>query len=715
MKNIQPITALRNTAKLEKDLKTVDGPIFITKNGYSDLVIVSPERYEKLTNTLDNGRRATEDNINTPIEEQRIDADQSDPFGFVKVRASSIVVSVSAVNNNKEAIKSAVKKAFDDNVHLLVLPELCLTGYTNSDLFLTTTLQRQVEIAIRELEKWSSGYNVFFSFGAPLCKDNSMYNCAVNIYKGKILGITPKAFLPNYSEFYERRHFTPAPKENGLIEIRGKSYPFGGKLIYVDENYLKLKIGVEICEDVWVPDTPSTILALNGADVILNLSASNEVVGKKEYREKLVSMTSARLCSAYLYADAGDGESTTDLVFASNNVIAENGKILAESPLFSMDDATTEIDLERILSERRRMTTFGNSQDPTIKTIYFSLPLQIIPKLRRHYSANPFIPETKTTDLERVSLIMKMQAMGLVKRLETVHQKKAIIGLSGGLDSTLALLVTVEAFKHLNYDLRGIFAVTLPSFGTSKRTHDNAEKLARELGVNFEEINIKASILQHFEDISHDPSNYNLTYENAQARERTQVLMDLAGDRGALMIGTGDLSELCLGWTTYNGDHMSMYGVNASIPKTLVRYLCQGYALMNPDVAASLQDIIETPISPELLPTDQKGQISQKTEDQIGPYEIHDFFIYHFLRFGFRPAKLYYLALQSFEGKYTRPIIKKCLREFFTRFFRNQFKRSCLPDGAKVGTVAISPRGDWRMPSDACPDDFLKEIEELEA
>jgi NAD+ synthase (glutamine-hydrolysing) len=709
MNYIQPITALRNTNKLEKDVKNAEGPVFITKNGYSDLVILSPENYQNLIQ-----ERKSQLSPEKPVfrnKEMPNDV-QSDPLGFVKVRAASVPIEVAGVKHNLLEIEKLVSQADADGVKILALPELCLTGYTASDLFLTDTLQSQVVEALLDLEKWSKRYDVFFAVGAPLSKNNCLYNCAVAFYKGKILGIVPKSYLPNYCEFYEKRHFTSAPLENSNISLNGFGYPFGTKLIFVDQKFHKLKISIEICEDVWVPDTPSTKAALAGADVILNLSASNEVVGKKEYRSDLVKMTSARLCSAYLYADAGDGESTTDLVFASHNLVAENGKILCETPLFSMGNATSEIDLDKILSERRKMTTFGNV-DYSYQEIYFGMPLRTPEKLLRHYSQNPFIPEQKDIDLDRVKLILSMQAMGLAKRLQTVHQKKALIGVSGGLDSTLALLVTVEAFKKLGYDLKGISAITLPAFGTSERTHHNAIALSQALGVSFEEINIKNSLLSHFEDIKHDPNDHNLTYENAQARERTQVLMDVANDRGALMVGTGDLSELCLGWTTFNGDHMSMYGVNASIPKTLVRYLVEGYALLHPEAAESLNDIVATPISPELLPTDSKGQIAQKTEDKIGPYELHDFFIYHFLRFGFRPAKLYFLAQQAYAGKYDDATIKKWLREFFVRFFHNEFKRSCLPDGAKVGTVAISPRGDLRMPSDASVADYLDEIEAL--
>lgn len=710
MKNIKPISILRDTSKVEKDLKDNDGCLYITKNGYSDLVILSPDYYDKIIGKASN---------NLPVEflkkydNASVNEPQSDPLGFVRSRAQSIEIEVSNVSYNKAKIIEAVKEASSDNVKILCLPELCLTGYTCSDLFFSNNLQDEVEKALKEIEEESISFDVFFVFGAPLIKNNCLYNCAVAVYKGKILGVVPKSFLPNYGEFYEKRHFAPAPKENETIEIDGVSYPFGTKIIFVDANYIKLKIAIEICEDAWVPDTPSTKAALAGADVILNLSASNEIVGKREYRSSLVSMTSARLCAAYIYADAGDGESTTDLVFGSHNLIAENGKMLAETPLFEMKKATSEIDLEKITAERIKMTTFGNEGLDNFEAVCFSMPLNRPQNLLRHYSMNPFVPEGEGIDLKRVDLILKIQEMGLVKRLETIHVKKALVGVSGGLDSTLTLLVTVEAFKHLNYDLKGITAVSMPAFGTSQRTHANAKKLSNELGVSFKEINIKRTLVSHFSDIGHDLNNINVAYENAQARERTQVLMDLANDEGALMVGTSDLSELCLGWTTFNGDHMSMYGVNASIPKTLVRYLCEGYAILHPETSESIDDIVSTPISPELLPTDKNGNIAQKTEDKIGPYELNDFFIFHFLRFGFRPTKLYYLAQNAYKGAYDDATIKKWLREFFIRFFHNQFKRSCLPDGAKVGTVAVSPRGDLRMPSDASVEDYLKEIDEL--
>ncbi len=706
---IQPITALRDTNKLENDLKENDGMMYITKNGYESFVLLSPENYEDLLKLSANSSWIKNENPKKPFKSQGFE--QSDPLGFINVRASTINVEVGGVAHNAEEIIKKVQQANDDKISILCLNELCLTSYTCNDIFHFQTILDQVEIAIEDIANQTKNDDVFFVIGAPLRKDNDLYNCAIAIHKGKILGVVPKTFIPNYGEFYEARWFKTAPNENSFIIINGKSYPFGKKLIFINENYLNLKIGIEICEDLWAPNTPSTDLALAGANVILNLSASNETVGKASYRKDLVDMTSARLRCAYIYADSGDGESTTDLVFASHNIIAENGKILAETPLFLMQDASATIDLEKLIAGRIKTNTFESNVG--FDFIPFSMELETPKKLLRHYSRNPFIPEQEEVDLSRVQTILDIQAMGLVKRLKTVHQNKAVIGLSGGLDSTLALLVTVEAFKKLSFDLKGITAITLPAFGTSKRTHDNAELLAKELGVSFEEINIKDSVISHLKDINHPLDNHNVAYENAQARERTQVLMDVANDRNSLMIGTGDLSELCLGWCTYNGDHMSMYGVNASIPKTLVRYLCEGYALLHPEAAPALNDIIDTPISPELLPTDKNGNIAQMTEDKIGPYELNDFFIYHFLRFGYRPKKILRIALEAYDGKYDKDYIKKWLKAFFVRFYHNQFKRSCLPDGAKVGSVAISPRGDLRMPSDACLDDFLKEIEEL--
>ncbi len=714
MSKIQPITSLRDTAKLEEDLKANDGVLHITKNGYSDLVILSPEVYEELVR---NGKNPSSFSFqkekNGDLTSFSPNSNPSDPFGFVRVRATSTYVHVSSPLENVEGIIEAIEKAASDKVHVLVLPELSISGYTCGDLFRNGALLKNSLEAIRKILKETKEQDILFTLGAPFFKGNKLYNCAFVCFKGKVLGIVPKKNLPNYSEFYEARHFASWETSNSSVSLFGETVPFGNRLLFKDECYENLTIGVEICEDLWVPNPPSTELALNGATLILNLSASNEVVGKAKYRKDLISMTSARLFAAYAYSDAGAGESTTDVVFASHNLIAENGKILAETPLFEMKSATADIDLEKIVSERIRMTTYPSSNDESYAVIGFSLPILRPQKVLREYRRNPFLPKEGAFDEERVRTILLIQAEGLIKRLETVRQKKVLVGLSGGLDSTLALLVATVAFDRLGYDRKGIKAVTLPAFGTSKRTHDNALLLSKELGVEFEEINLKKALLSHFDDIHHDPNNHNVTYENAQARERTQVLMDIANDENSLMLGTGDLSELCLGWTTYNGDHMSMYGVNASIPKTLVRYLCEGYAKIHPEAAPSLNDIIDTPISPELLPLDQKGKIQQQTEDVVGPYEVVDFIIYHFLRYGYRPSKVYFLLCQAYGEKYGKEQLKGWLSSFFFRFWRNQFKRSCLPDGAKVGTVAISPRGDWRMPSDASVKDYLDEIEKL--
>lgn len=713
MSKIQPITTLRDTNKLEKDLKEGDGVLHITKNGYSDFVILSPEIYDALSKPFDplyqeakrNKKKEKQASLGEP---------QSDCFGYVRVGASTIVQHLGNPKKNAEEIILKVEEAFKNGVHLLALPELCLSGYTLGELFRNQKLLSDVYESIPLILEKTRDLPVVFAFGAPLRKRNELFNCALIAYKGKLLAAVPKTHIPSYSEFYEGRHFSSWREENDTIGILSLEVPFGNRFLFRDSAYLPFTFGVEICEDLWAPETPSTRMAKAGATVILNLSASNEVLGKAEYRRRLVTMASARLLSAYVYSDAGDGESTTDLVFAGHNIICENGHLLKESPLFKMESILADIDLEKLLAERLRMSSFENEDEDAFETISFSLPLERPKTLIRHYNPNPFIPEKEGIDLERVKTILALQAMGLKKRMETVHQKKVLVGLSGGLDSTLALLVTVEAFDMLGYPRKNIKAVTLPAFGTSKRTHDNALLLSEELGVSFEEINLKESLLVHFRDIRHDPNIHNVTYENAQARERTQVLMDLSNDEGSLMIGTGDLSELCLGWTTYNGDHMSMYGVNASIPKTLVRYLTKGYALLHPECARSLNDIIDTPISPELLPPSETGAIQQQTEDVIGPYEVLDFVIYHFLRYQYRPRKMLYLLLDVYGDKYPPKKLKEWLRSFFLRFFRNQFKRSCLPDGPKVGTVSISPRGDWRMPSDSDGSAYLEELDSID-
>lgn len=696
---IKPITTLRDSELVTNLVK--DGePLLLTKNGEEALVVLSPKNY--LKETAASGRKV----YGVPY------GDISDPLGFVRVEARPIEVKVANVKHNQKEIIKAMEEAKAKGVHVLLLPELCLTAYTCGDLFYDSTLLENAKEALGEIvEKSKELDGVLTVIGMPLEVSDRLYNVAVAYTGGRILAVIPKENIPNYKEFYEARYFAKADKENREIELLGQRVPFGNKVILVDSNYPDLKIGIEICEDLWVMDPPSTGLAKAGADLILNMSASNETVGKASYRKGLVESTSARLLCAYAYASAGRGESSTDLVFGGHCLITENGNCLSESRLFEMVSAIADIDLERLKAERIRLTSVTTT-NASYDVCYFTLPLEKPGKLLRHYDRNPFIPDGDV-DTERVSLIIRMQAEGLSKRLQATKSRKAVVGLSGGLDSTLALLVAVEAFKLLDLDLKNIEAITLPCFGTSKRTHDNAELLAKSLGVSFKEIDIKEAVTVHLRDIGHEPSKGDIAYENSQARERTQVLLDYANSVGALMVGTGDLSELCLGWTTYNGDHMSSYGVNASIPKTLVRYLCKGYAIVHKEAAAALNDIIDTPISPELLPPDKQGNIAQKTEDKIGPYELHDFFIYHYLRFLYRPRKLYEIAKNAYSGIYDDPTIKKWLKEFFRRFFANQFKRSCLPDGAKVGSVAISPRGDWRMPSDADSEAYLREIDEL--
>ena len=706
---IEPITSLRNTNKIEEDLAKFDEPLYITKNGYGHLVIMTMKQYESLKG--ETVALPKEENVSSRFNLKK----QSDPLGFVRVRAASLTVSIGSVEKNLQAIEEKITEAVNDKVHILALPELCLTGYTCGDLFLNEKLQTDSAEALQRLADFTKGKDILVAVGAPLAKENHLFNCAVVIFNGQILGVVPKTYIPNYNEFYEKRYFKSGFKYSGSIAIGKEEYPFGTNLIFVDENYDKLKIGVEICEDLWVPDAPNINLSMAGANIILNLSSSNETIGKENYRRDLVKVTSARTISAYVYACSDRTESTTDLVFAGHNLIAENGKILSESELFSGQSVTADIDVDGLLAIRRNTGSFDHKISQKYSWIGFALPVSEPKDIQRALRRYPFLPtqENEPKNLEEAQKIINMQAVALQKRLETVNQHSVYIGLSGGLDSTLALLVAVEAFKRANWDLSGVHAITLPAFGTSSRTHDNAVKLADGFGVDFEEINIKETVLSHFKDTKHDPDVHDLAYENAQARMRTMVLMDIANERGGLMIGTGDLSELCLGWCTYGGDHLSMYGVNASIPKTLVRYLVEAYAELHPEVAEALNDIAATPISPELLPASNGDNISQLTEDVVGPYPLNDFFIYYFLIHKYGPKKIYFLACQAFEGVYEPEVIKGWLENFFRRFFRNQFKRSCLPDGAKIAPIGVSPRGDWRMPSDASVDDYLQEIHSL--
>jgi len=692
MIKIKPITELRDTNKISEEAHRNDGPIFITKNGYNDLVIMSDEYYHKQVSTLfKEHKKKRYENIS-------FSSTPSHCHGFVKVACATPNVSLCDPKENLKEIERIIEEISSEKPKIIVFPELSLSGYSCRDIFFQNALYEEVEKSIEKLCTFSKKIDSLIFVGAPLRHGSALYNTAIAVFKGDILGVIPKTAIPNHGEFYELRQFESAPSENDEISINGKYYPFGTKILFRNASYQDMIVGVEICEDLWIPNPPSTDAALNGATIIVNLSASNELVGKKDYRRSLVSSTSARLVSAYLYACAGNGESTTDVVFGGHNLISENGNILKESELFSNETIVSEIDLEKLSNERRKTNTF-KSKSHEYLIVDFELPLEI-PKLTRLVEKNPFLVNSTSEAEERYRLIVKMQAMGLKKRLEASKNKKAIVGLSGGLDSTLALLVAVEAFKIMDRPLSDIIAMSLPAFGTSKRTRSNAISLAKELEVTYEEINIEKSIKQHFEDISLDKDDYSTTYENAQARERTQVLMDYGNKIGALMIGTSDLSELCLGWTTYGGDHMSMYGVNASVPKTLVKEIIRQYAKDNVKCRNTLFDILDTPISPELLPTEE-GKIVQKTEEIIGPYELNDFFIYYFLRHNFSPKKILFLAKYAYEGIYDEETIRQWLKKFISRFFNNQFKRSCLPDGIKIGSVGISPRGDLRMPSDA--------------
>ena len=631
--------------------------------------------------------------------------------GFIKCGSASIDVTVGDCEQNAKNIVKAILDADKLGIRLLALPELCLCGYTCGDLLLHDTLLDGVEEAIEKILKATAKADVVAVVGAPLRNGGKLFNCGIVIYKGEICGVVPKQNIPNYGEFYEERYFTSGKDtEFDKIIISGKLCDFG-QIVFRNENLKEYSFGVEICEDMWVANSPSIALTENGANIIVNLSASDEVVGKAEYRRGLITAQSGKLNCGYIYASAGEGESTTDMVFAGHNIIAECGNVLEESNLFDDSLIYTDIDVKRIAYEKRRINTLKGSN--CIKEVYISQALSAN-KLTRKFSPTPFVPSDENRRKERCELILQMQAMGLKKRLSHTDSKKVVVGLSGGLDSALALLVIVKAVDALKMDRKSILAVTMPCFGTTSRTKSNAEVLANGLGVDFASVNISKSVESHFEDIGQSKDRLDVTFENSQARERTQVLMDIANKEGGLVVGTGDLSELALGWATYNGDHMSMYGVNGSIPKTLVRYLVKYYAdtCDNEDVSKALIDILDTPVSPELLPS--KGEeISQQTESIVGPYELHDFFLYYIIRWGYSPKKVYRIALSTFEGRYDKEVVLKWLKNFYKRFFAQQFKRSCLPDGPKVGSVTLSPRGDWRMPSDASAKLWLKELETL--
>ena len=633
--------------------------------------------------------------------------------GFVKVAAVTPDIRVADVEFNKEQICRKMDEAAASGAKIIVFPELCVTGYTCSDLFTQDVLLDHAREVLTEIAAHTRDMDALVFVGAPLAVDGELYNVAAAMNHGKILGLTTKTFLPNYGEFYEMRQFREGPEKAREIEFDGEMVPFGPKILFTAKQMEHLIVAAEICEDVWSPVPPSIEAVREGATVIVNCSASDETIGKATYRESLIEGQSARLIAGYIYSNAGEGESTTDLVFGGHNLIAENGTILAESKRFENGIIYSEIDVNRLMSERRKNTTFKTAKERTLTRVPFDIEITET-ELTRVFPPRPFVPSENRERAKRCEEILTIQAMGLKKRLEHTHAKCAVVGISGGLDSTLALLVTAKAFDALGLDRKHIISVTMPCFGTTDRTYNNACKMSLSLGAELREVPIAAAVMQHFKDIGHDPEDHSVTYENSQARERTQVIMDIANANGGMVIGTGDMSELALGWATYNGDHMSMYGVNASVPKTLVRHLVQYYADTTDDkeLQEVLYDVLDTPVSPELLPP-KDGKIAQKTEDLVGPYELHDFFLYYFLRFGYAPSKIYRIAKYSFAGEYDDETIYKWLRTFCWRFFAQQFKRSCLPDGPKVGTVALSPRGDWRMPSDACVASWMRDLEQV--
>lgn len=631
--------------------------------------------------------------------------------GFVKVAAATPDIRVADVEFNTQNIINAMEEAQKNGAKILVFPELCVTGYTCSDLFDHSVLLKASRKALIEIAENTNDKDMLVFVGAPLEVNGKLYNVAAAMNQGEIIGFTTKTFLPNYGEFYEMRQFTPGPQTVREITFEGKKIPFGPQILFQAEGMEELVVAAEICEDVWSPVPPSIQAALEGATVIVNCSASDETIGKDTYRRALISGQSARLISGYIYANAGEGESTTDLVFGGHNIIAENGTILKESSRYVNEIIYSEIDLQRIIGERRKNTTFQPLDEETLVRVPFTIE-ETKTFLTRTFPKKPFVPSDEQTRAQRCEEILTIQAMGLKKRLAHTNARTAVVGISGGLDSTLALLVTARAFDLLGRDKKDIIAVTMPCFGTTDRTYQNACEMSKKVGATLIEVPIADAVNIHFRDIGHDPEDHSVTYENCQARERTQVLMDIANKTWGMVIGTGDLSELALGWATYNGDHMSMYGVNASVPKTLVRHLVKYAADDTKDEALKnvLYDVLDTPVSPELLPP-KDGDIAQKTEDLVGPYELHDFFLYFMLRFGYEPSKIFRIACMTFDGEYDKETIFKWLETFCRRFFSQQFKRSCLPDGPKVGTVALSPRGDWRMPSDACVAVWMKDLE----
>lgn len=652
-------------------------------------------------------------------------------YGFIKVAAAIPSVKVADTQYNLAEIEKQVIIAEGEGVEIIVFPELSLTGYSCQDLFHQQILLDNIETSVIQLLDFTRQLDITVIVGAPICADSVLLNCALVIQHGKLIGIVPKTYLPNYGEFYEKRWFASSQ------DLQFQSIYYVGEKITISSDIQLfttsqgVKFGIEICEDLWAPIPPSNQLTLAGAELIFNLSASDDLIGKHNYLKSLVTQQSARTISGYIYSGCGFGESTQDVVYGGNGFIYENGQLLAEAKRFEIESQLiiSEVDIEKLRTERRSNTTFVNAQRPSVMQRLRAnnqLPLQNITAcipasiqrdfvLTRLVDKYPFIPKGDKLR-EHCEEILNIQVCGLAKRLSHINCKTVVIGVSGGLDSTLALLVATQTFDKLGYDCRGIIGITMPGFGTTDRTYNNAITLMQDLGITIREISIAASVKQHFTDIEHNIDVHDITYENSQARERTQILMDISNQVGGIVIGTGDLSELALGWCTYNGDHMSMYAVNVGIPKTLIKHLVSYVAEngVEDSIKLTLEDIVNTPISPELTPADENGEIVQKTEDLVGPYELHDFFLYYVLRFGFRPKKIFWLAQQAFKEEYADGVILHWLRIFYKRFFSQQFKRSCLPDGPKVGSVSLSPRGDWRMPSDAMSTDWIKDLEDIQ-
>lgn len=645
-------------------------------------------------------------------------------YSFIRTAAAVPVLKVADCVYNTEEIIKLIDEALKKEVKILAFPELSITSYTCGDLFAQSTLIEYAEKSLEKIAEFSKDKDMFITVGLPVCCDNQTFNCIAGISNGKILGLIPKTNLPNYSEFYEERWFSSADDLiSDEITICGQTVPIGSDILFTVENIKNLTIGIEVCEDLWSPIPPSSYQSIFGATVIINGSASNELATKHEYRRNLVAQQSSRCICGYIYSSAGTGESTQDTVFSGHSMICENGNMLSESKRFLREGSLTiaDIDLELLANDRKKNTSFmtqlrKNEGPLFFRNIKFTMEENSIDGFYRTVKPAPFVPDNNAMLNERCEDIFNIQVTGLAKRITHTNSKSLVVGISGGLDSTLALLVAVKACDYLGIDRKNVHGITMPGFGTTDRTYNNALNLMKSLGVTVKEISIKDAAIQHFKDIGHDINVHDVTYENTQARERTQILMDYANKEWGMVIGTGDLSELALGWATYNGDHMSMYGVNGGVPKTLVRVLVKWVAEnenLGNNSAEILFDVLDTPVSPELLPPDKDGNINQKTEEIVGPYELHDFFLYYVVRFGFSPAKILFLAEKAFKGEYSRETLIKWIKNFYRRFFAQQFKRSCLPDGPKVGTISLSPRGDWRMPSDACGRIWLDEAEKL--